>query len=225
MRKRSSIFGVCGVCLLLGGLLTSCDDSGDGLIHTQACTETFTACGGDPEGTWDIVAVCTDGDIANEYDKVELPACRGVRKSVTLAAAGSVFYNGYAATYHGQVQEVVLMDYSPSCTQATQGMSSLDPDACNELQRRNTDSKVGKVTKCKFEGGNCKCTETTTAEVGGSYAYGLTNGVVIDGLLTGGTRIVEEDGSVYDFCITGDTMVQRENIYGDAYVVTTLKKR
>ncbi len=224
MRECFSIVRVVAVGLSLAGLVTSCGDSGDGLIHSQACTETFTACGGDPVGTWDIVAVCTDGNIADEYDKTAEPACKGVRESVTLAAAGSVKYTAHAAVYDGRAQESALMRYSATCTEAVHGISSLSPEACREIQRRSTDPSIGEVTKCKFESGNCKCSETTTVDVGGAYVYGITNRVVIDGLRTGGTRIVEED-TAYDFCINGDMMVQREKFYGDAYVVTTLKKR
>jgi hypothetical protein len=216
MRKRSSIIWVCSVWLLFGGLLTNCDDSGDGLIHSQACTETFTACGGDPVGTWDIVAVCTDGNIADEYNKDESPECSGLHESVTLAAAGSVKYVTSSVVYKGQVQESASTDYSPSCAEATQGITALDSDTCHELQLANTDSRTGKVARCKFEGGNCRCIETRTVDVGGAYVYRA---------IANGTSILEEDGSVYDFCIEGNTMRQRENIYGDAYVVTTLKRQ
>lgn len=216
MRKQFSIVGVCGAWLFFGGMLTSCDDSGDGLIHSRACAEAFTACGGDPVGTWDIVGVCTDGNIADEYNKVELPACSGVRESVILAAKGSVKYTPTAVLYDGQAQESVSMDYSPSCAQATQGITSLNSDTCHELQLANTDSRMGKVAQCEFEGGNCRCEETRTVDVGGAYVYRVT---------ADGTAIVEEDPTGYEFCVQGNTMRQRENIYGDAYVVTTLRKR
>jgi hypothetical protein len=63
--KRRSFYRVCGTGVLLVGLLVGCHDSGNGLIHSKPYTETFTACGGDSNGTWEIVGVCIEGNIAD----------------------------------------------------------------------------------------------------------------------------------------------------------------
>lgn len=49
--------------------------TGDGLPHAGICSQSFTACGGDPTGTWDIVSLCSDVDLKSVIGGNGTQAC------------------------------------------------------------------------------------------------------------------------------------------------------
>ena len=69
-----------------------------GPIKGTLCAEAFTACGGDPTGTWNVAGVCLDGDLAAAYNAQRSAACATQTTGADVGATGSATYKAATAT-------------------------------------------------------------------------------------------------------------------------------
>jgi hypothetical protein len=189
-------------------------NSGDQLVHSTICKQPFTACGGDPTGKWEIVAVCLETDMAAVYNKLRGSACDESCISATVAAAGSVTYVDQTTTYDVKTLELTSDRYSTTCASDMFGFSLLDSTACERIGSQAEVILPGLQETCAYASGNCLCESTLPSSKTKSVSYRVT-----------GTMAVEASGDAYDFCVSGTTMTQRESFYQYTNVVTTLEKR
>jgi hypothetical protein len=78
---------------------------------------------------------------------------------------------------------------------------------------QNLKTQPGTTATCTYAT-NCTCRTVASNADTTSGAFTIS-----------GSSITEDSGSSYDFCINGNTMIQRQQIEGNAYGVTQLKKR
>jgi len=190
--------------------------SNTNLIQATQCSGTFTSCGGDPTGSWEIIAICVEGDLVAALDaelSSQQTACSSTFTAADLSATGSVTYGAGSVGYKRHSEVVESIEYTPACTAALTSGATLDATVCSQMQS-NLNKESGTQATCTFAGGNCKCSATVSqlSPTGASYTVS-------------GSTITESDGSAYDLCVTGTTMVQRELISGNVYAVTQLRKR
>ena len=195
-----------------------CGGGGGGisLIAATTCSQNFVACGGDPTGTWDIVSLCVDGDLnaaVNDQVAENDPACADLVSNAKLSGSGSVTYGAGTVSYNGRFQVQFAASYTPACVSALAGGASLNAAVCGQIQT-NLNKEEGKAGTCSFTGENCVCQFTMSPPITRSYSYTVS-----------GATISEVGSDSYSFCVNGNTMTQREQIAGDAYGVTQLKKR
>lgn len=206
-----------GVVLVALCLLNGCGDesSSRDAKATPKCTSTFEACGGDPTGDWEITSYCMEGDLAAEYNDGLTPECSGGFLAAGVSVEGSVRYTATEVTYDSGASRAVTASYSPACAANVFDVDALDSAGCKEVEAANADiDSPGHVT-CNYSGGNCVCDRLTTLVQKATDTYT----VYADG------SIAEGEGTNYEFCVSGREMVLREKLYGDAFVVTTLRKR
>ncbi|HEX7508337.1 MAG TPA: hypothetical protein VF550_16295 [Polyangia bacterium] len=83
---------------------------------------------------------------------------------------------------------------------------------CSSLEQ-NLNSQPGATATCTYAT-NCNCHSVVSNVNTTSGTYTIS-----------GSSITEDSGSSYDFCVSGNTMSQREQIEGNAYGITQMKKR
>ena len=180
----------------------------------SACSEVFTACGGDPAGTWDIIGVCVQGDlasVANTSYAADATQCSSLCTTATLAAQGSVTYNA------GTVQPNAVLSLSETLQMTANCYAALFGTAWNSTScaavARTLDQQTGTTATCSAETAGCDCTYVTIMPASA------------DTYTVDGTVLVASDGSTTEFCVQGSSMTQRDTLGNNTYAVTAYSKR
>jgi len=188
---------------------------GTGGSSVAACTEIFMFCGGDPTGTWDIVSACIDGNLvsaSNAALAAQYPSCSNTFSEFGVTAlSGSVTYSSGTYLYNSITGAAETVAYTPACVSALEGVT-LTASVCSSLEQ-NLNMEPGATATCTYAT-NCNCHSVISNTGTSSGTYTVS-----------GSTITEDSGDSYDFCVSGNTMTQREQIEGNAYGITQLKKR
>ncbi len=190
---------------------SAADANGDA---STTCDESFEPCGGDPTGTWDVVNVCVQGDIvaaANAAYASDSTSCSGLCKSVSLSAQGSVTYDSgsYEPSALTSISETLTV--TSSCFAALSGESWTNTSCTTFAQLLESDGNTTAV--CSQASAGCNCVYTTNSAAQG------------DTYTVSGSSLVASDGTTTEFCVQGSTMVQRDKLTTDVYVLTQFSKR
>jgi hypothetical protein len=207
------------VLLAFGQFACGSSGGGDGAITAALCTDTFTACGGDPTGNWTVSGICVDGDLAGGFNSQQNTACTSQTKTAALKGSGSAMYMAPTAgdgvvVYDAKLELRTTESISPACAADSYGVATLDASGCTQIQTLLKGGDAGTTVTCAMAAGNCDCTVDVVELQMAQNLYTIT-----------GSNIVENDDSTYDFCVNGMTMVQKENIAGNVNVVTTFTKK
>jgi hypothetical protein len=164
----------------------------------QMC-ETFEPCGGDPEGSWTVVDTCLE--TPGEIPLLDVAGCEDAVQGVGVDVVGTRTYEDGELTFEQVATVRVAVIVSDECATAVT-MADQQVDA-NELcaflpalVALNMDSPFSQV-ECAVVDEACNCdlymdAETTTT----------TTTYVVDG-----THITQGDGTEYDFCQEGDSLI------------------
>jgi hypothetical protein len=208
---------VLAVLLMALGQL-ACGSSGDtGPITSTLCTETFTACGGDPTGTWSVAGVCLDGDLAVAMNSQRSAACTTQTTGADVSATGSAIYTAMTASadavviYNETTTARSTESISPACATESFGVTTLDASGCTQIQTMLKNNDPEKTVACSLSAGNCNCRVTLVHKKNVQNLFTMT-----------GSNIVED--TTYDICITGSTMLQKQTLAGTVSAVTRLTK-
>ncbi len=211
--------GVLAALLAIGHL--ACGASAEtGPVTSTLCTTSFTACGGDPTGTWNVAGVCLDGDLAAALNAERSSACAAQTTGADVRVTGSVMYTAAAAgadpvvIYKGTTEERSTESVSPACAMDTYGVTTLDANGCTQIQTMLVNNDPAKKVTCGLSGVNCGCRVTIVR------ARNVQNLVTMTG-----SNIVESDDATYDVCVTGNAMVQRQTRAGNVGAITRMEKR
>ena len=205
--------------LLAFGQLACGASSETGPVKGTLCTETFSACMGDPTGTWTVAGVCLDGDLAAAQNGLRSPACAMHTTGAALSATGTVMYTAAAAgadpvvIYKETMDERSTESISPACATEAYGVATLDAAGCTQVQTMLQTGDATKKVVCSLSGANCDCRITNMRPRMVQNLFTVT-----------GSRIVESDDTAYDICITGSTMLQKQTRAGTVSSVTRLQK-
>lgn len=149
---------------------------GDGGVALRECGDAFSACGGDPTGTWNVETVCDPGltmitDLCPTATyEVTADRSSGV---IDLAASGT-----YDRDYH------LDLDY-----QATVPKSCLALLTCDALPGMSG----GIVDSCEDTGESCHCSGTYVGDDVASGTWELD-----------GQAVITDGSERTDLCIAGD---------------------
>jgi len=194
-----------------GGTQTATSTGNDN--STSACSETFTPCGGDPTGTWDIVSVCLQGDLAaaaNAGYAADSADCSSLCTEATLAAQGSVTYSAGSVQPNAVLSLSETLEMTASCYAALFGKAWNSASCATVAQMLEKQS--GTTAACSAGNSICNC------------VYMDTTQAVADTYTVNGTTLVASDGSTTEFCVQGSTMTQRDSFGNNAYAVTRYSK-
>lgn len=210
---------VLSVLFLAVGQVACSSSGGDGLIAATACTDTFTACGGDPTGTWNLSGVCIEGDLAAALNSQRTAACNTQTTKATAKGSGSAMY--VAATtadaiviYDAKLERQTTESISAACAADSYGVTTLDAAGCTQIKTTIEADDPEATASCALASGNCNCSVTVMHVQKAQNLLTLT-----------GSNIVENDDSTYDFCVTDTKMVQKETIGAGASIVSTFTKK
>ena len=166
-------------------------------------------------GTWDIVSACIDGNLASAFNAAlatDYPACSSTFSAFSLTVlSGSVTYSSGNYTFNTNTGATETVAYTPSCVSALES-TTLTASVCSSLEQ-NLNLEDGATASCVYAT-NCTCHSVVSNVDTTSGTYTVS-----------GSTITDDTGSSYGFCVSGNTMTQREPIEGNAYGVIQLKKR
>ena len=152
-------------------------------IQFGGCTD-FTACGGDPTGTWDYDSICIEDPFADVRD-----ACGTITFEDTMGTArGRVRLDGATVSRDVTVMISATAIFDPSC--AIAGCDTIEGALRMALTSASCAANAG---------GGCDCAISETVRIDET-----------DGYRVEGTQVITDDGTTYDFCVAGGTMQHRE---------------
>jgi hypothetical protein len=221
MNETSLRHGCLFAVILLACGPLACGSSDDGPITSTLCTDTFTACGGDPTGTWTVSSACLDGDLAAGMNSVRTGACTTQTKGANVTASGMVTYMAPVAgldpavTYSATIDLRSMESITPACAMQDYAVTTLDAAACTQIATALKAGDAETTVSCSMAGENCDCRITTIHKKMTQNLFTLTGSMISE---SGG------DNSTYEFCVNGNTMTQKETIVGTVSAITRLTK-
>ncbi len=180
----------------------------------NACVGTFAACGGDPTGTWDIVSVCIQGDLASAANSSyagDSAECSNLCTGATLAAQGSVTYGAGSVQPNAILSLTETLAMTAGCYAALTGETWSSTSCATFAQGLNQQS--GTTATCSPGSTMCNC----------AYVTALSS--TVDTYTVNGSLLVASDGTTTEFCVQGSTMTQRDSFGNDTYAVTQFRKQ
>jgi hypothetical protein len=181
--------------------LTACPVGGD---HTDSgdgsSAAGFTACGGDPEGSWKPVRFELD-DADAFVGQVLEPACENVPGNVHLDPDGSYEF-GSDHSYRIDLSLDVDMDVTldRACVQAlTNGELSTDDSGCAMLEDILEQQLGLKAASCGVSELACDCSLSSSIESRTDTTYDVQGKQLV---------ITTDSGDLHasDFCVAGDRL-------------------
>jgi hypothetical protein len=188
-------------------------------IMAGTCTNAYSACGGDPKGTWKSTDICVEGDFVqayNDYEEQEYgSACKDLIRSVTVGLSSVTTYG--EGVFTANAASVLEMErvYTSACLSSMSGSTvTMTVGMCASLQT-SFSQQVDTTATCAFDGTACTCATKMTSTSTYSDAYSVS-----------GNSLVWTDGSTTEFCIDGNSMLDRHmtDFDGVLYVVTSSRQ-
>lgn len=197
----------CATCLALAGCGGTEQNGGPALIPITTCNETFTACGGDPTGTWQYTSGCTTPDpatVANQGIAAQFPACAGIFTGMTASLGGSVTLQGgtysqtesAASTYHATLNATCFTALTTA---------SLSASTCTQYQS-NLNAISGTSATCSYNGSTCNCDYSVSRQATESGTYSISGSTLTSTSVDAG---VSQTTSA-DFCVQGNNMTLQD---------------
>jgi hypothetical protein len=191
-----------GVTPIEDGAVTPIEDSGieppleapvvD--IEIAASCDALSPCGGDVLGTW----AYTDGCVSVDFDRVR-EACPTATVDATATASGIVVIDSFDVERESTVWTEAEIGLPASC--AILGCAMMASLLATEGDATCTDTSSG----------GCDCT-----------LRNVTTSRQSDGYRLEGDSLITDDGEVYDYCRSGDTLLYGEREGTDVFELTPL---
>ncbi len=187
--------------------------TGSGTVLSGICAASFSPCGGDVTGTWQVQSICSVGnpaDTVNANFTASYPDCAGVCTSNSMTVSGNKTYSGTSVTSTESFDFSENLSLSDACFNEALG-TSLSDSTC-QAAAGHFDSASS--ASCGLLAGACNCQVTDS----------LNNSTT--SYVASGTSLTEPEsntdlGTTVDYCVIGNTMTQRRTLPpGIQYVVT-----
>lgn len=166
------------------------DDDPHGVSLTS-CKEQFSACGGDPTGSWSLEEICVDGSLTDAVDAYfsEYPSCENSVREAELTTSAGVTYTENTFDRTGSSTLNAKLELTEDCfrEQTNNTLTSLSCMAYGQVM----EGQSGMKGTCSYDGTVCKCDTTLTQSLDASGSYSVD-----------GSNIVEQDGTKLKFCVS-----------------------
>jgi hypothetical protein len=201
-----------GIAVILG--VVSCgngDESGgsdDAPLPdpVEACAGGFTPCGGDVEGSWEVIDACMVEPVLPFSDSCPAATLTSTAWTVT----GTVeFRNDETFETTGTMSAELFTRMPTACLNGT----------CEEFEADVAPPAEVGTTTCSTVGGNCDCITETE---GAFLAYPDLSEYLIIGSEMSILEPGGGDGLVYDYCVNGDTLEMRISSGTNSITLTRL---
>jgi hypothetical protein len=221
---RALMVGMARTILFLGGIMVAgawawgCGGSDKGSGAT--CTSP-AACGGTPDGTWQIDSVCTEGDLAGAIASMQnlAAACRQMFQSATMTGTGTVTLANGVETDNVTQKFVVTGVCTPECfTAMSQVSMALNSTICSALGQQMTGSNGITAASCSLSGANCACSITYEQQAPTTPQPYTISGNTL--------TYTSSDQAPLTYCVAGTTLTGSQTVTGLSGVTlhTTLHK-
>jgi hypothetical protein len=151
----------------------------------------FTACGGDPTGTWQIQSACLSGNTGS--DDPFGGKCDEATVDVNVAADGTLTVTDGRYTWNLTVQGDVTFNIPASCVDPLSGgMATSCDDFAGDSGETTCTGSLDEGCACTQAGDKDTQTSSGTLEVKGNQIIGTEDG--------------EEPGEPSDFCVKGNSL-------------------
>lgn len=169
------------------------DPRSDGNSASSADCVAFDACGGDPEGSWNVDSICFFEASVLLGRTAETPGCEDLLEDVTVYSLGSYQFES------GMLQQDVAyaldlqVRFTPECVDAATGGDASE-GVCEAFADDYLLDPSLLDAQCALADGGCDCTLMTTDREFDSDGEYAVDGDQLD------------FGGPQDFCVDGDTM-------------------
>jgi hypothetical protein len=174
-------------------------NGGTGGTGAVACSAT-SPCGGAVDGTWQLVHLCTQGDlVAALNSQMGMPAgCSDAVKSATLGGSGTVMFADGTQTDNITQNIQGTMVFTPACVAAIAGITlTLSTSVCNMVAQELLSDSRFTSANCTFGGGNCDCSMTMAVVDTQSMSYVISGNTV---------TYPNGEADPVDYCVSGTTL-------------------
>lgn len=186
----------------LGVVLVACNDGGSDGSSGAANCGAFSACGGDPSGTWQIEDVCYGRDVLAALEaRINLPTqCTNVVSGLDTRPAGTfVFGQAGAASLDITLALDLEMRLSSPCLAAL-GAAGMEAAVCAQSETSLAMNPDYEGASCDFAGGACTCLVSS-----------VPMPVMSSGALTVMGNALYDGADADEFCVEGDTLTIRND--------------
>lgn len=154
----------------------------------------FSASGGDPVGTWDYTGACVDTSMLADFGA----ACQGAEKPTVKSAKGKV--QGRVVFTATQVARNVVTTTNAVVTVAKTCFPAMfQSQPCSTLGQLLASQVPGASCADGADVDHCDCNITITGGQSGTNGYTKS-----------ATQLTLDNGSVYDFSVTGKTLQYKQ---------------
>jgi hypothetical protein len=185
------------VALLVGGCSPK---SGTG--DAPACPS-FKACGGLPDGSWQLDSVCLDADVSGAFSaQWPQPSCRNAITSSTLSMTGTLTFASGSSTWNVTTSQTWRGIYSIACMSEIQGAPVAEADRTQCYVQQGWLAKPGifSSVECAILDQNCDC----------NMSYSGTNTSTVPYTIQEATLSFSDATPPAAFCADGDTLMLRQ---------------
>jgi hypothetical protein len=198
-------------------VLLSCSGKSD---SSGGSCGSFSACGGNLDGTWQFDDLCTEGDLvaALNSDLSSMPAaCQNMIKTVTMDVSGTVTYSSGVETADLELISRFTAVYPQECLSALEESPvAASAEYCSALAEDMTSAGAddGTSATCTVADSGCSCA-ATLSQSSEPEAHNYT--------IQGNTLVYDDDDSIpAEYCVQGDRLTRRstDSEYGISMIAT-----
>lgn len=194
-------------CVLMAALATISGCDGDESNGTAASScGTFSACGGELDGTWQIDDACVGGALLGSLNSelASLPAaCHTIFKAAELEVSGTIRYEAGIETTNTTLLGIYSAVYSKECLSAVAGDTiTATQDVCAAAET-SVEGTEGMAATCTVANGGCSCSIQQQLSAGTQTASYTVEGNAL---------VYSSSGESNAFCVKADSMQMRQSL-------------
>jgi hypothetical protein len=180
------------------------DDENKGVSLTS-CEKEFSACGGDPIGSWSLEETCVDGSLTDAVDAYfsDYASCKNSVREARLTTSAGVTYAASTFDREGSSTMDAKLEITEDCFREQSGnvLNALTCMAYGQVM----EGQSGMMGNCSYDGSVCNCDITFTQSLDGSGEYSVN-----------GSKLVEADGRSLEFCASEGRLAYRSILVATA---------
>jgi hypothetical protein len=179
---------------------------------TPSC-DSFTACGGDLNGTWELDSTCAQGELSAVLlaEDNAPQACSDLYSSVSMQLTGAIQYANGVETANLTITRTYTAVYTAPCLSAMSNSTVTVTEAGCANAQSTLNARSNTTASCQFDGDNCSC--QVEQRTGGTPT--VDSYTIADGSLT------YSGGNSSQFCVQGSTALFRLPLAGGALLGLT----
>lgn len=200
---------IASIAIVLLAIGCGSEDSEKKVATAGSCEESYSACGGDVTGAWNLGNLCVTGSVTNALNGqlAEYPSCSTAFTDGNLESDVSVTYTATDFTRSGTNHLTGKMKISDACFSEMTSGTPLSALSCGSFAQVLPNIMISRcaannlscsvAVDCGYADSTCNCNTDTTEQVNVSGTYTVSD-----------TTLTESTGATYQYCVKGSQLTQ-----------------